>query len=188
MSGGPNQRKNTRQTNDLHETPSLAVKALLRVEQLPWLVWDPCCGPGSIVSVLRQSGHSVVASDVTDYEWGQDAVYDFLSKRRLPPIAEGIVMNPPYNLAPQFISHALDLVPNVYALLRLNFYAAVRKDYPNLYDRFLALHVFNRRLPMMHRAGYTGKKASSMFDHAWFVWGPNPGHIAIVDQIDWKAP
>ena len=188
MSGGPNQRIHTRQAIDLHETPSLAVRALLRVEPLPGLVWDPCCGPGSIVSVLRQHGHSVVASDVTDYEWGQDAVYDFLSDRRLPPIAEAIVMNPPYNQAADFVSRALDLVPHVYALLRLNFYAAVRKDYPNLYDRFRALHVFNRRLPMMHRAGWAGKKASSQFDHAWFVWGPNLGHSAIVDQIDWKQP
>ena len=78
------------------------------------------------------------ASDLVDYRSGhQDAAYlDFLAQSCVPAPADAIVMNPPYNRAPAFIAHALDLVPEVYALLRLNFYAAVRKDYPNLYDRF----------------------------------------------------
>ena len=30
--------------------------------------------------------------------------------------------------------------------------------------------VFSKRLPMMHRDGWTGRKASSAIPHAWFVW------------------
>ena len=43
--------------NDLYETPSEAVRAPLRVETLPESIWEPACGPGSIVGVLRAIGH-----------------------------------------------------------------------------------------------------------------------------------
>ena len=39
--------------DDLYETPVVAVEALLRVETLPHRLWDPACGPGNIVDVLR---------------------------------------------------------------------------------------------------------------------------------------
>ena len=35
--------------DDLYETPAVATEALLRFEQLPEIVWEPACGPGSIV-------------------------------------------------------------------------------------------------------------------------------------------
>jgi len=39
--------------NDLYETPECATLALLRVEQLPKRIWEPACGRGAIVRVLR---------------------------------------------------------------------------------------------------------------------------------------
>lgn len=184
---GPNQRSNHHGAIDLHETPALAVRALLRVETLPQCIWEPCCGPGAIVAELRRHGRTVFGTDIVRHP-GSDypGSLDFLTVQRLPGQCTAIVMNPPYNQAPEFIAHAIDLAPEVYALLRLNFYAAVRKGYPNLYDRLAAVHVFNRRLPMMHRAGWAGKKASSMFDHAWFCWMAQPNGKATIDQIDWK--
>jgi hypothetical protein len=41
--------------DDLYETPAEAVHALMRVEHLPLRVWEPACGPGAIVRVLRES-------------------------------------------------------------------------------------------------------------------------------------
>jgi hypothetical protein len=43
--------------DDLYETPPEAVEALMRVEQLPHHIWEPACGPGSIVGILRATGH-----------------------------------------------------------------------------------------------------------------------------------
>src|SRR5690349_18267346 len=43
--------------DDLYETPDVAVHALLRVEKLPHHIWEPACGPGRIVNVLRGAGH-----------------------------------------------------------------------------------------------------------------------------------
>lgn len=54
--------------HDLYETPAEAVHALLRVESLPQRIWEPACGPGAIVQVLRGAGHDVIATDLND--WG----------------------------------------------------------------------------------------------------------------------
>ena len=54
--------------DDLYETPPVAVAALLKRETLPPVVWEPACGPGAIVSVVRAAGHTVIATDLND--WG----------------------------------------------------------------------------------------------------------------------
>jgi hypothetical protein len=53
--------------HDLYETPSVAVKALLRVLRLPTVIWEPAYGRGAIANVLRAHGHHVVCSDLIDY-------------------------------------------------------------------------------------------------------------------------
>ena len=35
------------------------------------------------------------------------------------------------------------------------------------------IYVFSRRLPMMHRDGWTGPTASSQMNTAWYVWERN---------------
>ena len=53
--------------DDLYETPPEAVYALLKVETPPLFIWEPACGPGAIVRVLRHTGYEVFASDLVDY-------------------------------------------------------------------------------------------------------------------------
>ena len=109
--------------NDLYETPEVATLALLRAEPLPRTIWEPACGPGAIVRVLRDAGHRVIATDLIDYRSpDQDhAGRDFLLERRAPDGVEMIVTNPPFKLAAQFAAHALSLCPRVAMLLRLSF-------------------------------------------------------------------
>jgi hypothetical protein len=47
--------------DDLYETPEVATRALLLVEQLPHHLWEPAAGRGAIVCVLRAAGHEVLA-------------------------------------------------------------------------------------------------------------------------------
>jgi hypothetical protein len=127
--------------DDLYQTPVVAVAALLRHERLPHQLWDPCCGPGNIVNVLRAAGHDVVATDLVNYGVpitppGYYGV-DFLMEREAPDGCEGIVMNPPFKLAEEFIEHALELCPLVIALLRLAFMESERRT-PILEGRGLA--------------------------------------------------
>ena len=174
--------------HDLYETPAVAVEALLRVEQLPHHLWEPACGPGNIVNVLRAAGHRVLASDLVDYgDPTHFARRDFLLER-LPDGCEAIITNPPFKLANEFVEHALDLCPRVVMLLRLAFLESDRRC-GILEDRGLArIHVFRKRLPMMHRAGWEGRKASSGMAFAWFVWNREHRGPATINRISWSAP
>jgi hypothetical protein len=173
--------------DDLHETPACAVHALLRAERLPPRLWEPACGRGAIVDVLRAAGHEVIGSDLVDY--GRP---DFFSRRdflmeRLPSGCACIVTNPPFKIAEAFVAHALDLCPRVAMLLRLAFLESERRR-DILENRGLArVHVFRNRLPMMHRDGWQGPKASSATPFAWFVWDRAHTGATIIDRISWTG-
>jgi hypothetical protein len=175
---------------DLYETPSVAVEALLRVEHLPRHIWEPACGRGAIVNVLRSAGHSVVATDIADYGlpitppgyWNRD----FLLEPDAPEGTECILTNPPFQLAEEFVEHALELSPLVIMLLRLAFMESERRCHI-LEDRGLArIHVFRKRLPMMHRDGWEGRKANSGMAFAWFVWDCVYRGPTVIDRISWE--
>ncbi len=180
--------------NDLYETPPVAVEALLRAENVPAIVWEPACGPGSIVRVLRASGRRVIATDLVDYASpDQDkAGWDFLLEQSAPADVQAIITNPPFKNAGEFVSHALRLVPSVMMLLRLAFIESQRRTGILDGGKLARVHVFRNRLPMMHRAGQgikeTDRQPSSAMAFAWFVWdaahiGPTQLH-----RISWEAP
>jgi hypothetical protein len=174
---------------DLYETPPVAIEALLRHERLPHRLWDPCCGPGNIVDVLRAHGHEVIGSDLVDY--GRPDFFarrDFLMERKAPDGCAGVVMNPPFKLAEEFIAHALDLSPLVIALLRLAFLESERRS-DILENRGLArIHVFRKRLPMMHRAAWEGPKAGSAMAFAWFAWDRAHVGAPTIHRVSWERP
>ena len=172
---------------DLYETHGCAVHALLRVEKLPRWIWEPAAGHGAIVNVLRAAGHEVLASDIADYnEPTHFAGRDFLAESKLPDGAEAIVTNPPYQWVEQFVAHALDLCPIVIMLLRLAFMESERRC-GILEDRGLArIHVFRKRLPMMHRAEWAGRKANSGMAFARFVWDRNHTGPTTINRISWE--
>src|SRR6516165_6143950 len=145
------QHAHAERKQDLYETPAVAVEALLGVEDLPHRLWDPACGPGSIVNVLRARGHRVLASDLVYYNdpthfYGRDFLME-----ELPQGCEAIITNPPYKLADAFVRHAIKICPYVIMLLRLAFYESVRRSDILDEDNPARIHVFKKRLPMMHR-------------------------------------
>ena len=48
------------------------------------------------------------------------------------------------------------------------------------------VHVFRNRLPMMHRDGWTGPRASSAMAFAWFVWDRNHSGPTTIGRISWE--
>jgi hypothetical protein len=175
--------------DDLYESPPEAVTALLKAENLPAVIWEPACGPGSIVRVLRASGRQVYATDLVDYESKDQDEYgwDFLSERQLPIGVQAIVTNPPFKNASEFVAHALELCPRVVMLLRLAFLESARRS-PILDGGQLArVHVFRNRLPMMHRAGWKGPKVSNPTAFAWFVWDRNHRGATELRRLSWEA-
>jgi hypothetical protein len=173
--------------DDLYETPPEAVKALLKAERIPRGIWEPACGPGAIVGVLRAAGHKVHATDINDYGCPESAAgVDFLFERQLPAGVEAIVTNPPFKLATEFVGHALELCPFVIVLLRLAFLESSRRSVILDDGRLARIHVFSNRLPMMHRAGWDGPKASNPMAFAWFVFDRYHAGPAALDRIAWE--
>jgi hypothetical protein len=173
--------------DDLYETPVEAVDALLRVESLPRRIWEPACGPGAIVRRLRDAGHEVVATDLIDYGCPDSTGrIDFLMERRAPIGVEAVVTNPPYKLAGEFVEHALSLVPHVVMLLRLAFLESERRSPILDSGRLARVLPFRRRLPMMHRDGWEGPRATSSIAFAWFVWDAAHNGACTLHRIDWN--
>jgi hypothetical protein len=178
---------------DLYETPECAVLALLRTESLPRKIWEPACGRGAIVNVLRAAGHEVVATDLVDHGGAPCTCpgyrnVDFLTERRAPEGTEAIVTNPPFKLANEFVEHALDLCPRVIMLLRLAFLESERRSGILDSGTLARVHVFKRRLPMMHRDGWSGPKASSGMAFAWFCWNRDHSGSPTLHRIDTVTP
>jgi hypothetical protein len=170
--------------DDCYETPACAVEALLRVEKLPkkW-IWEPACGPGAIIKVLEAHGHKVIGSDLVDY--GGCKIMDFLKLEDGDVGVECIVTNPPYQLAEKFVRQALLFSPLVIMLLRLAFLESVRRTDILEKSGLARIHVFRNRLPMMHRRGWDGPKASSAMPFAWFVWERGYKGSTTIDRISW---
>ena len=138
--------------------------------------------------MLREAGLYVHATDLVDHGCpASESAVDFLLEQRAPDGVDSIVTNPPFKLADQFVSHALHLVPRVTMLLRLAFLESELRS-PILDSGNLArVHVFKNRLPMMHRSGWAGPRASSSIPFAWFCWDRNHLGPTIIDRIP-RAP
>lgn len=157
---------------DPYSTCAEAIASLIALEsgRLPRRIWEPAAGDGAIVYPLRATGRLVIASDIHDYGVEGCAIYDYLTAEP-PQRIEGIVTNPPYKRALQFAEKALVEVPYVALLVRSNFDVEGVKRMP-----FRARHPPTRiwrsarRLPMMHRYGWTGNRAPSNTPHCWLVW------------------
>jgi hypothetical protein len=171
---------------DLYETPPEAVEALLRVEPIPHRVWEPAAGRGAIARVLRDRGHAVIASDIADHGFPLHFQRDFLAEAAVPAGVEAVLTNPPFMHANEFVAHAIRLSPTVIMLLRLAFLESERRS-PILDGAGLArVFVFRKRLPMMHRDGWEGRKANSGMAFAWFIWHRGYRGDPITRRISWE--
>ena len=174
---------------DHYDTPPEALHALLKVLPLPTStrIWEPCAGTGNLVQVLRARGHRVVASDIADRGCPDCYLTDFFTVRELSLDCEVILTNPPYRWVEKFVRHALELKPKLLILLlRLAFYESERRC--DILENCGLMHVFQfrKRLPMMHRATWNGKKANSGMAFAWYIWKPDYTGLTTISRISWE--
>ena len=72
-------------------------------------------------------------------------------------------------------------------LARLAFYESARRT-PILENCGLArIHCFRKRLPMLHRDGWEGRKANSGMAFCWMVWDSNHIGPTVIDRISWEC-
>jgi hypothetical protein len=117
---------------------------------------------------------------------GQAGGRDFLLEFEPPPDCDTIITNPPFKVADAFVAHALNLVPRVVMLLRLAFLESERRRSILEGCGLARVHVFRKRLPMMHRAGWEGRKANSGMAFGWFVWERDHPGPTIINRISWE--
>lgn len=88
-------------------------------------VHEFCCGDGAICRLLEAEGIKTIATDLHDRGYGE-AGHDALKMDRL--LADELVTNPPFDIAPQIIERVLAMRPRILALLlKATFFHAARR-------------------------------------------------------------
>jgi hypothetical protein len=169
--------------DDLYESPPCAVHAIMREGILTHRIWECAAGNGAIVTPLRDAGHVVFASDKIHRTFPLDRECDFLKETKAPAGTEMIVTNPPYSHATEFVEHALELCPRVLMLLRLSFLESRRRSHLFKSRKLVTVYQFIERLPMMHRDGWTGRRATSSVAYAWFYFDRRNAAAASIEHI-----
>ena len=133
----------------------------------------------------------MIASDLNDYGYCEAGV-DFLMETKLPEVhgpVENLITNPPYKLAEQFISKAIDLGVRKHAwLLRLAFLeGAARHESLFKHNPPSRIHVFSKRLTIWRgdQSKPTGKDPRGTTAYAWFVWDQPMGSLKLKPRINW---
>lgn len=174
--------RDTKGEAELYETPHGATLALLRAHPFfrrPRRLLEPACGPGQIVEVLQAERHDVTAADKFDYEDRWKGAFDTLRTWGRDFLAcghqggfDGVVMNPPYSRADDFIFAALREAPIVFALLEVGWKQATGMARSELIDDGYLAHEYDFRERLdMHRDGFAEEdKGYQPRKHAWFVF------------------
>lgn len=151
---------------DFYPTPAWATYALIDNECFQGEIWECACGDGAMSEVLKETGNSVVSSDLYNRGYGDD-VHDFLETQRR---FQNIVTNPPFHSAEGFVRSGLQSAEKKFALLlRLAFLESANRERTifsvNPPSR---VWVFSERItfyPKNAKRAGTGTTA-----YAWFVW------------------
>ena len=187
-------RPQSERKRDEYDTPPVALHALLAVEE-PALrhagggkIFEPACGKGNLVTPLRAAGFEVIASDIADRGCPDSTVADFFDITRMPGGCDVLLTNPPFYCVEKFVRHAFTLRPRLLVLLlRLAFMEARRRTDILEGAGLARIHVFDRRLPMMHRSSWTGNKANSGMAFAWFIWMRDYCGPTTINRIRWDT-
>jgi hypothetical protein len=151
-----------RKDRDCYETPEWVTDAL--IPHLPTtncVIWEPAAATHKMVDALLKAGFDVAASDISTGR-------DFLMQPAPKPF-RGIITNPPYELATEFIDRALFITPSdgfVAMLLRTDFDHA--KTRMRLFGK---CSIFSKKVVLTKRIKwFEDTDGQPSFNHAWFIW------------------
>lgn len=188
--GARNTASCDRVNNDFYATPPFVVKELLKQLDLLSIkldntILDPCVGMGHILDTIPNT-YNKKGLDIVDRGWKGTIIQDFLLYEEKQPNTS-IILNPPYNIALEFIEHCLDLVDDnaiVCAFLKIQFLETIKRY--NFLIKNPPLYV----MPYAKRVGCgaNGKfikegKGNSACMFAWFVWKKGNKDLARIKLI-----
>lgn len=159
-----------RQKDDYYGTPGWVTDLLIAGEEMGGGIWEPACGHGLISTQLAKHGYDVVSTDLVDrgFPFAQTGI-DFLMERRC--LAPNVVTNPPFKLAREFATHALDIgAEKVCLLLKLAFMQGADRS-PWLFASGLArVHVVASRITFVAAPDRPPFTSNFVDGYGWFVW------------------
>ena len=154
--GASNLSNKDREDLDFYQTPSFATQSLLDLRLVEaHNIWEPMAGNGAIAEVLKQNKYlNVTTSDIVQRDYKLDFIQDFFYMKEFPVSmlekgGRGIITNPPYNVADDFIFHALSTLKVDYLAVFLPVrYLEGSKRYLEIYQHYKPrdVIVFARRL------------------------------------------
>lgn len=167
--GASNHSQGEREPNDYYATEPLATELLLDVEKFSEYIWEPACGEGHMSKVLKDNGYKVYSTDLVSRGY-EDNVMDFLQYNGA--WEADIVTNPPYNIATEFVTKALEIIPEgnkVAMFLKLQFLET--KGRRTLFQKYppKTVYVSSSRL-CCAKNGEFDIYNSKAIAYAWFVW------------------
>jgi hypothetical protein len=184
------QRSEPHHSLDDFPTPPWATRALC--EHLTGRLWwpslthasvrEPAANRGHMVKPLTEYFGRVEASDIHDYGAGfpqQDYLFG-----PPPPRTDWTITNPPFRLAEQFVTRALESSTDVAMIVRTAFLEGIGR-HRSLFSVHQPTFVlqFTERV-VMHK-GKLSPKGSTATAYCWIVW--SAGHQGMT-AFDWIAP
>lgn len=178
--------KNERVEHDYYATNPKAVEMLLTNYTFNGnKILEPSVGEGHIARTINNffsNSKTITAVDIVDRGYEGTIVTDFLNWDTEEKF-EGIIANPPYSLAKEFVEKGMELLTSETAdtcngqmamFLKIQFLeSAKRKElfekYPPKY-----IYVFSDRMATWNNGkefDENGKRWATTMCHAWFVWG-----------------
>jgi len=141
-------------------------------------IWEPACGNGKMVDILKAYHHKVLASDIAEECIIDDELYpagnsstDFLDDKVDYSPVDAIITNPPFNKSVLFIEKAIRIAPVVAMLLKSQYWHS--KSRYNLFMKHPPAYV----LPLTWRPDFLEherkkgeKKGAPTMEVAWSVW------------------
>jgi hypothetical protein len=176
---------------EMFETPRWAAEAVLRVELMPPVVLDPCCGRGVLVDALRahdrESGGLVdrgtLELDVHDWGLPKSSPMSQVPRKRkdflepfndLSPLDKdfGVFMNPPFSKAEAFVrrAHAIG-ARKIISFARFAWWESARRR--SFWDEFTPARIHicgNRATCWRIDIPEESRQSGSSTAHAWYVW------------------
>ena len=172
--------ENGRVENDYYATNPKAVEMLLSNYTFDAsTILEPCVGEGHIANAINNffpNKRKITGIDLVDRGYPNTIVADFLTYET-DKKWEGIISNPPYSLAMEFIEKGMELLEEngqMAMFLKIQFLEGVKRKeffekYPPKY-----IYVFRNRMATWNNGQpvdpKTGKKWATTMCHAWFVW------------------
>lgn len=150
-----------RPATDFFPTPSNVTQALIDFLDIPkeHTIWEPACGDGKMVGVLRGNGYNVRGTDI-------QTGTNFLETKECPE--SFIVTNPPFCAAEEFIRHANELKP------RCGFAFLLKSQYWHSASRLKLFQEIQPQmvLPLTWRPDFLfgAKSGSPTMEVLWTVW------------------